>query len=346
MYQFHPAILAVNRQTNLEADRILRENLFVKLTTIAPKYSLDLPHGGLRVVAERDQASRVTYAASEITFSTAEIFDQRQSVYLFPVDEMTTACTALMDPMSGNSKNGSIFRANMSISITGVATTTTSILKLLEPLRRLYSLASVKIMGNINNEYKSALIDKMLKLPDFDAAVRKIQETVKEGDRATISKDYSIAVARYKRAFNDVTDCCWWLSEKNATIYTRAKHSRETYNTVFVENMRDLHTKLAVIHVKLQDFLRAHQWISYALKRIHPDEQMSVENANIYSIAAQASEGLGMVERAIEEMREAVHHQPQDSRLAMELLRLEGKMQGGDGDLRLQKDGLAETRVE
>ncbi len=352
MYQFHPAILAVSRQTNLEASRILRENSFVKLTTIAPKYGLDLDRGGLRIVAERDQASRVQYAASEITFSTALIFDKLQSVYLFPVDEMTTFCTALMrhpswvNVDSSTNETGNILcGSSLSVSITGVATSTTSILKLLEPLRRLHSLASVKIVGHISNEYKSILIDKMLKLPDVDVAVQKIQETVKEGDQATISKDYSIAVAKYKRAVDDNTDYSMWLSVKT-TMYTRGKHSKETYHTVFYDNMLDLYTKLAVVHVKLQNYLRAHQWISCLLKRTKPDDLTSVENANIYSIAAQASEGLRMVERAVGEMRKAVRHHPQDPRLSMELLRLEGKMQGGDGDLRVQKDGFAETRVE
>ncbi len=255
------------RQTNLEAGRILRENLFVKLTTYAPKYGLDLYGYGLRVVAERDRARRVTYAASEITFSTALTWDKYQSVYLFPVDEMTTFCMALMRHTSGPSgDDGPIMNANMSVSITDVATTTTSVLKLLEPLRRLHSLASVKIVGHISIEYKSALIDKMLKLPDIDAVVQKVQETVKEGDQATISKDYSIAVAKYKRAVDDVADYFCWLVHSYSTIYIRGKHSRETYDTVFDDNMLDLCTKLAVVHVKLQNYLRAHQWISCALK--------------------------------------------------------------------------------
>ncbi len=70
-----------------------------------------------------------------------------------------------------------------------------------------------------------------------------------------------------------------------------------------------------------------------------------MQSANIHSTAAQASEGLGMVERAVRELREAVRYQPQDPILAMELLHLEGKVQGGGGDLRVQKDGLADVKI-
>ena len=377
VYQFHPAILKVNRQTNQEAGHILRENLFVKLTTISPTgclhigspppllpssglahfwhglwsnlftrgrsdvqrsctyRDLDLLSNGLRTVAVYANTSWFPYAATEITLDTLERgkFDQRYSYHLFTVDEMTRFCKALM-----RHESGILSRTSVSVRITGVETTTASISKLLEPLRRLHSLGSVDIVGHVSNEYKSTLIDYIKKLPDVDAVVQKIQETVKKGDRAASSRDYSIAVANYKSAIDDVTDYCKWLWETYTDIFTNGKHSEETYYTIFYDNLLDLHKKLAVIHVELQNYRLAHEWIGWALyETTDPDDQISEESTNVYSIAAQASEGLGMVKRAVEEMRKAVRHQPLNPRLPMELSRLEGKMQDGDGDLRVQK---------
>lgn len=169
---------------------------------------------------------------------------------------------------------------------------------------------------------------------------------MKKGDQATFGRDYSIAVANYKRAIDDVTHYHKWLWEASTRIFTKGKHSEETYHTVFYDIVLELHIKLAVAHVELQNYLLAHERIGWALNETDPDDQIPVESANVYSIAAQASEGMGMVERAVREMRKAVRYQPQNPRLVLELLRLEGKMQGGDEDLRVQKEGPVETRVE
>ena len=323
----------------------------MKLTTIAPKYGLEhLFDLGLRVVAQGDKASRVTYAASEINFGARLIFDERLSVYLFPVDEMDTFCHSLMRHVSGINRSlhhtaEILSGSSLSVSITGVATTTTSILKLLEPLRRFHSLASVKIVGPVGNEYRSILIDQMLKLPDVDAVVQKVQEAAEEGDRATSNKDYIIAVSKYKGAIEDTLDYSKWLGYQPTSMFTRGKHSKDTYFTIFWDIWFDLYTKLADIHLKIQRNLRAQEWITCAVQQISPNDPISVANANVYSIAAQASERLGMVGRAVEEMKEAVRQHPQDPRLAMELSRLQGKMQGGDMDLPMQ-EGVAETGVE
>lgn len=161
VYQFHPAILKVNRQTNQEAGHILRENLFVKLTTTVSSYGgLDLVSNGLRTVALYAYTSWFPYAASEITLITREggKFDQWCSYHLFSVDEMTTFCKALMRHTSGI-----LSRSSLSVCITGVATNTASISKLLKPLRRLHSLGSVDTVGHVSDDYQSILIDYILK---------------------------------------------------------------------------------------------------------------------------------------------------------------------------------------
>ena len=48
--------------------------------------------------------------------------------------------------------------------------------------------------------------------------------------------------------------------------------------------------------------------------------------AALYCVAAQASEGLGLVRRAVEEMAEAVRHDSGNTKLALELVRLKEKV--------------------
>ena len=150
MYHFHPAILAVSRQINQEAGRTLRENLFVKIET---EYVGGTKLYGLPIVAEDDSASRVTYCASELTLVWyPETCDSGPLFYMFAGDDMTIFCRIL--------SRSDLFGRSLSIAITGIAPTTTRILQLLEPFRRLHSMASVRITGQIDVEYKLDLIAK------------------------------------------------------------------------------------------------------------------------------------------------------------------------------------------
>lgn len=339
MYHFHPAILAVSRQINHEAGQTLRENLFVKLKTKTWYRVEDLKLEGLPIVAEDDSASRVTYSASELTLIWGtETCDSFPFVHMFAADDMTTFCRILNRfDLSG----GSLSIAITGIAITGIAPTTTTILKLLEPFRRLHSMASVRISGQINSEYRLDLIKQMSKQPpDMDVFMQEIDSAMEEGDQATNIHDFSTAISRFTRAREDIHDHHCTFKQWEA-ILEKGRFRGQTSRTAFLQIQQALNIKLANTYLRLKNHTRAHQWISLALAhfnhygQLHGAPPGGAEGARIYAIAAQASEGLRIVGRAIDEMKEAVRHDPGDSNLTTEFVRLERKMQGGDEDLKV-----------
>ncbi len=290
--------------------------------TDGPAWGLSLTANGLRVVAEYDLASRVTYCASELTMMHCTKSDSEDvSTFIFPAEEMTAFWRFLM-------RTGHTYRWSLSIAITRVPSGTTSILKLLEPLRRLHSLQSASITGPVSDEYKSILVERMLKQPDTDTAMQDVHDIMDQGTQASRNKDYSVAIAKYKRAIEDIAEYSCWFEEAPSSVLKRGRFSGQTFNTAYLETLLNLNTRLAIAHLKTGSHSRAHEWITRALKHINIIGLLracpgGAADAKIYSIAAQASEGLGLVNRAFEEMKKAVWHDPGDSRLATELVRLE-----------------------
>lgn len=304
--------------------------------TDAPEHGIDFETRGLPVVAESDSASRVTYSTSELTLSLdTETRIYNPSVLLFAGDDMTIFCRVLLRSFCRQS--------SLSIAITSVAPTTRTILKLLEPFRRLDSMVSVRITGKIEVEYKTDLIAKMMRqAPGMDTFVQEVQDTMKQGDQAAINKDCSAAKAKYTRALEDLKDGYCLHDSKTGyclydsmTICQSGTYNGQSLHTAFVQTMLNLSIKIAITYLKRKSHSRAHKWIHLALAQINPFRRVAGARpggagcAIMYSIAAAASEGLGLVERATEEMKEAVRHDPGDSKLTTELDRLEKKTQNG-----------------
>ena len=290
--------------------------------TDGPAWGLSVTANGLRVVAEYDLASRVTYCASELNMIYCTTSDSEDlSTFIFPAEEMTVFWRFLM-------RTRDTYRWSLSIAITRVPSGTTSILKLLEPLRRLHSLPSASITGPVSDEYKSILVERMLKQPDTDTAMQDVHDIMDQGTQASRNKDYSVAIAKYQRAVEDITEYSYWFEEAPSSVLKRGRFSGQTFDTAYAEILLDLKTKLAIAHLEIGSHSRAHEWIARALEEINLFGLFracpgGAADAKTYSIAAQASEGLGLVERAFEEMKKAVWHDPGDSRLAIELVRLE-----------------------
>lgn len=72
---------------------------------------------------------------------------------MFAGDDMATFCRILSRKYP--------FPGSLLIEVTGVAQIT-SVLKLLRPFRRVHGMASVRITGLIEGDYRSDLITKML----------------------------------------------------------------------------------------------------------------------------------------------------------------------------------------
>ena len=293
----------------------------MKLATKSPDHGLNLQECGLRFVAEYDEASRVTYSVSELTcILGTEFGTECLWIFIFPADEMATFCKALLwsRQLPGSS---------LSMAITGTTLTTTSILKLLKPLHRLYCLDSVRITGQASDNHKSILIEKRMKqVLEINIAVQEVQDTIEQGDQAARKQDYSVAIAKYKSAaidndYNEINEC----------IVTRGKFQGYSLYKAYIRTYLTLSAKVATTYLKIENHSRAHEWTNSALALHIPYGQVSgarsrgAIRAALYCVAAQASEGLGLIRRAVEKMAEAVRHDPGNSKLASELVRLKEK---------------------
>ena len=324
VYHFHPTILVTNHQINQEAGQILRDNLFVKLTNIVTGHGIAFELEGLPVVAENELASRITCSVIELSLviNNDATYEPWSSTSVFAGDDITTFCKVLLR---------SSLQSSLSIAVALDAQSTTSSLKLLEPFHRLHSLETANITGQLSNENKSGLIASLLRqAPGFDAVIQEVKNTIREGDQAATDKDYPTAIARYKKALEDNEDCSkLGAYDVKCGRFQKVNH----HGAVYMELALALNEKLALTNLESKNYSRAHEWAKCGLLLISPFSEEMELFARFESLAARASEELGLVERAAEEMTEAVCYDPEDSTLAAELARLKLKIQSGDGDL-------------
>lgn len=323
VYHFHPTILVTNHQINQEASQILRDNLFVKLTNIVTGHGIAFELEGLPVVAENELASRITCSVIELSLviNNGATYEPWSSTSVFAGDDINTFCRVLLR---------SSLQSSLSIAVALDAQSTTSSLKLLEPFHRLHSLETANITGQLSNDYKSGLIASLLRqAPGFDTVIQEVKNTIREGDQAGTDKDYPTAIARYKKALEDNEDC-----RKFAAHDVKCGRFQKVYHrAVYMGMALALNEKLALTYLESKNYSRAHKWAKSGLLLINPFSEEMKLFARFESLAAQASEALGLLGRAAEEMADAVCYDPEDSKMAAELARLKLKIQSGHGDL-------------
>lgn len=151
---------------------------------------------------------------------------------------------------------------------------------------------------------------------------------------------------------SSVLDCTWirWLSDLfSLQMSTFLKTPLEIRNQIYEFLLSTKHTKIVVLDegpVSDGMIFRAHEWITLVLARINSYRQAArvpqqgAAAASIYTIVAQASEGLGLVEHAVGEMKEGMRHNSGDSRMATELVRLKNKIQSVEVKLEVLLAGL------
>lgn len=272
MYQFHPAILAVNRQINHEASQTVRGNFLVRVTL-----DFQFDTNSLPVMAKEDLACRVTYPAIEIS-----IVDMAHShlnpdpwSFMFAGDDMNTFCRILSRKHP--------FQGSLWIAITGVAQTT-SVLERLEPFRRIHGMASVRITGLIEDDYRSDLISMMLKqAPDGDTVLQVIQDVVQEGDQAASIHDYSTAVSRFRKAFDD-TDDYWKIYDTAEVIVESGVFNGQSLTVAFAQIMVTLAMKLVITNLRFENFDQMSRWNklgpTHVIKRISRSEVVKISRAS------------------------------------------------------------------
>ncbi|KAL9135458.1 MAG: hypothetical protein Q9175_003345 [Cornicularia normoerica] len=130
---------------------------------------------------------------------------------------------------------------------------------------------------------------------------------------------------------------------------TFLKTPLEIRNQIYEFLLSTKHTKVVVLDegpVSDGMIFRAHEWITLVLARINSYRQAArvpqqgAAAASIYTIVAQASEGLGLVEHAVGEMKEGMRHNSRDSRMATELVRQKNKIQSVEVKLEVLLAGL------
>ena len=272
MYQFHPAILAVNHQINHEASQTVRGIFFVRVTL-----DFQFDTNSLPVVAKEDLACRVTYPAIEVSIIDTEHPHLNADPWslMFAADDMATFCRILSRKYP--------FPGSLLIAITGVAQTT-RVLKLLEPFRRIHGMASVKITGLIEDDYRSDLITKMLKqAPDSGTVLQEIKNVTKEGDQIASNHDYSTAVSRFRKAFDD-TDDYWKIYDTAEVIVESGEFNGQSLTVAFAQLLVTLTMKLAMTNLKLGNFRQMSGWIKlgsrYVVKRILRSEVVKTSRAS------------------------------------------------------------------
>ena len=252
MYQFHPAILVVNRQINHEAIQTVHGNFLVRVTL-----DFQFDTNNLPVVAKKDLACRVTYPAIEISIIDTEHSHLNADPwsFMFAGDDMTTFCRILSRRYP--------FPGSLMIAVNGMVQKK-SVLKLLEPFRRIRGMASVKITGLIEDDYRSDLIASMLKqAPEGDVVLQEIQDAIKEGDQAASIHDYSTAVSRFRKAFDDMDDY--------RNIYDPAdvvESGGQSLFIAFAQMLVILTTKLVVGNLKLKNFRQVSYWHKWGLTHV------------------------------------------------------------------------------
>ena len=272
MYQFHPAILAVNRQINHEASQTVRGNCFVRVTL-----DFQFDTNNLPVVAKGDLACRVTYPALEV-FLVDMIHsplngDSRS--FMFAGDDMATFCRILSRKYP--------FPGSLLIAVTGVAQTT-SVLKLLQPFRRVHGMASVRITGPIEDDHRSDLITTMLQqAPDGDTVLQEVQNATKEGDQAASIHDYATAVSRFKKAFNDADDY-WKIYDTADVIVESGVFKGQSLTVAFAQMLVTLTMKLVITNLKLGNFRQMSGWskgdLTHVMKRIVRSEALKMSRVS------------------------------------------------------------------
>ena len=238
----------------------MRGNFFARVTLDFQFDTKSLP-----VVAKEDLACRVTYPAIEVS-----IVDMAHShlnadtwSFMFAGDDMATFCRILSRKYP--------FPGSLLIELAGVAQTT-CVLKLLEPFRRIHGMASVRITGPIEGDYRSDLITKMLEeAPNGDTVLQEIQNAIKEGDQAASIHDYLTAVSRFRKALDD-TDDYWKIYDTAEVIVEKGVFNGQSLSLAFAQVLVTLTFKIVMANLKLGNFDQIDAWITlgttHVVKRI------------------------------------------------------------------------------
>ena len=254
MYLFHPAILAVSRQTNLEAGQIMKHTIRTFQGWCGSRL---FERNGLPAVAKDDNARRVRYCRPKLILMLDTESDHGHlSISVFAGDGIKKFYRILRQH---------VIRSPLLVAITDEFLTTKSIRKLLEPFDRVLDLNPLKFTGPVWDKYKHRLSGAMWREIDTNTAFQKVQDTMEQGDQAFINKEYSIAIAKYEEAGLDCAEL-YSCRAIEPTILNRSRFKGQTVQTACIQTMTALATKCSTTDLKMKNPTWAREWFVYALK--------------------------------------------------------------------------------
>lgn len=185
-----------------------------------------------------------------------------------------------------------------------------SIQRLLEPLRRLHGVGGVLIKGPASEIYKGKIRRSVMRgAPTADEMITTACTLKTEGDDAFRSADFWSSVYAYEKAISEI--------EAVQQPYPCSALVKEgSYSGWLVLNaVQHLHNKLRLdvvsAFVRLHEYHRAHNWTMVELwsrtgLTWNTGAVSDTEVAELWYLKAQASKGLGKIDRAHHELERAL----------------------------------------
>ena len=194
--------------------------------------------------------------------------------------------------------------------------------KLLEPLCFLHNLGLVVIEGLAPKRYTDEVKQRIQRrAPSSQELVHSMSRLKEQGDAKVLSNDLDSAALQYEVALDQLLAGSHW-EMRDETVVGGSLNGVPVVAALGLLEWR-LHLSLTTTNIRLRKNARAHKWTNIVL-RDHQCTDYSV--AHLWYYRALASECLGQIKYAYEEMRQALVRQPLDEGISTELALLKSRL--------------------
>ena len=334
LYDFQPAILRTNKKINNEARRFLYyDNLFVLVGYSHRDHLETLRTGGLTLLAARKDELRCSWSSQRISLHV-NLWSPRsedlliESKFVFAADELWLFCKTLERFDNDFPTFFSRLRLILGIfpsyhlgiddSVTTLARPLPQQRMLLEPFSKLQSTKNLKI---INVDGMTEGIDAQL-MEDVKNKAGRLPQSMKEillttnritdqGNEAFHAGDFRRAFSLYESAWKNLDAGKRYLEEAS-----KAGELTKYFCEHFQLGLRIWSNSVAAL-LRLQQWKNAHKMATeviedIALTKDNEGETLypPCELGKLYYRRALASEGMGKMAQAVEEIHEALRFDP------------------------------------
>lgn len=195
-----------------------------------------------------------------------------------------------------------------------------SIQRLLEPLRRLHKVYTVLIRGPASETYKENVKKSIMReAPTAEEMITTACELKALGEDAFRKADFRSCVYTYEKAISDLEAGCQLCDP--STLVTEGKYSGSRVSKASRHLYFMLQLDLVTALLRLQSYDRAHNW-TMVEAQMGGGVTSDAELAQMWYLRAQASREMGIIDRAHDELAQAVTLQPDRNDMAADFGRL------------------------